>query len=258
MKKQTKQQENKIRKQNEGDERIPVEIIQPWSTFVMKTKLPKVVFDKMLEITNKIVDNAENEKSWGHNLAGQIEHELVVEREILQKYGIMQFFLDMVRHYVINQLLQMMPYNQENILNDEWVTDLLSMWVVSQKEHEYNPMHIHTQCQISAVMYLKVPKFSESRKSHREDDGSIVFSNNCSLDDMLASPQIALKPQVGDLYIFPAKLAHHVYPFRSDDEDKERRSVSFNAVYSSKSIMNQRAEMEKKAQEEMKKRSFVQ
>ena len=258
MKKQTKQQENKIQKQNEGDERIPVEIIQPWSTFVMKTKLPKVVFDKMLEITNKIVDNVENEKSWGHNLAGQIEHELVVEREILQKYGIMQFFLDMVRHYVINQLLQMMPYNQENILNDEWVTDLLSMWVVSQKEHEYNPMHIHTQCQISAVMYLKVPKFSESRKSHRKDDGSIVFSNNCSLDDYFAVPQIALEPKVGDMYIFPAKMAHHVYPFRSDDEDKERRSVSFNAVYSSKSIMNQRAEMEKKAQEEMKKRSFVQ
>ena len=258
MKKQTKQQENKIQKQNEGDERIPVEIIQPWSTFVMKSKLPKVVFDKMLKITDKMVDNAENEKSWGDNLAGQIEHELYIEHEILQKNGLMQFFLDMTRHYVVNQLIQMMPHNQKNILNDEWMTNLLSMWVVSQKEHEYNPMHIHTQCQVSAVMYLKVPKFSKSRKSHREDDGRIVFSNNCSLDDYFAVPQIALEPKVGDLYIFPAKMAHHVYPFRSDDEDKERRSVSFNAVYSSKSQMENMAEMEKKAQEEMKKRSFVQ
>ena len=60
MKKQTKQQKNKIQKQNEGDERIPVEIIQPWSTFVMRTKLPKVVFDKMLEkFSNTIMMQAQ-------------------------------------------------------------------------------------------------------------------------------------------------------------------------------------------------------
>ena len=39
----------------------------------------------MLEITDEIVDNAENAQSWGHNLAGQIEHELYVEHDILHE-----------------------------------------------------------------------------------------------------------------------------------------------------------------------------
>ena len=54
-----------------------MDMIQPWSTFIMKTKLPDTILGKMLEITDEIVDNAENEQSWGHNLAGQIEHEFM-------------------------------------------------------------------------------------------------------------------------------------------------------------------------------------
>ena len=32
-----------------------------------------------------------------------------------------------------------------------------SAWIVSQYENEYNPAHNHTGCDISAVIYLKVP-----------------------------------------------------------------------------------------------------
>ena len=32
-----------------------------------------------------------------------------------------------------------------------------SAWIVSQYENEYNPMHNHTGCDISAVIYLKTP-----------------------------------------------------------------------------------------------------
>ena len=34
-------------------------------------------------------------------------------------------------------------------------------------------------------------------------------------------------PKVGDLYIFPNYLMHHVWPFK--DTNEERRSISFNA-----------------------------
>jgi len=39
---------------------------------------------------------------------------------------------------------------------------------------------------------------------------------------------------VGDFFIFPASQQHFVYPFRTPDGKGERRSVSFNAVFSSK------------------------
>ena len=52
------------------------ELIQPWSTFVLKTKLPQPIFDKMIKITDTIVDNVENEESFGHRLVGQIKDEL--------------------------------------------------------------------------------------------------------------------------------------------------------------------------------------
>ena len=45
------------------------------------------------------------------------------------------------------------------------------MWVNSQKDNEYFPIHNHTPkvCDISAVMYLKIPKYLSSRLTHYEE-----------------------------------------------------------------------------------------
>ena len=98
-------------------------------------------------------------------------------------------------------------------------------------------MHTHDQCQISTVMYLKVPKMLPSRKEHRpDDDGSINFVSNASRDIDFSVPNITIPPQVGDFYIFGAQQQHAVYPYRCKEgqEDVERRSISFNAVFQSK------------------------
>ena len=41
---------------------------------------------------------------------------------------------------------------------------------------------------------------------------------------------------IQDFFIFPSTQAHCVYPFRTADGKGERRSVAFNASFSSKSI----------------------
>ena len=46
-----------------------------------------------------------------------------------------------------------------------------------------------------------------------------------------ANHSYLVKPQIGDLYLFPSHLAHQVYPFRSKGE---RRSMSFNIHLKSK------------------------
>ena len=71
---QRRMQQRKERKKpvSEQNYELNIEMIQPWSTFIMKTRLPDAILGKMLELTDEIVDNAENAQSWGHNLAGQI------------------------------------------------------------------------------------------------------------------------------------------------------------------------------------------
>ena len=51
----------------------------------------------------------------------------------------------------------------------------------------------------------------------------------------MSSPSISIPPQVGDFYIFGAEQQHAVYPYRCEEgqEDVERRSISFNAVFES-------------------------
>ena len=221
------------------------ELFQPWSTFVLKTKLPQSIFDKMIKITDTIVDNAKNEKSWGHKLAGQIKDELWIDHEILEREEVMGFFLDVARNFVIKQYCQTSPLNQKAIMAEEWYTQMKSMWIISQKDNEYNPVHAHTKCHISTVMYLKIPKYLPSRKPDKNADGTITFINNAVKDQFWGNSQITIQPEVGDFFIFPASQQHLVYPFRTADGKGERRSAAFNAVFSSKFMQ----EAEKKKQE---------
>ena len=123
-----------------------------------------------------------------------------------------------------------------------------SAWVISQWQGEYNPLHIHTECQMSTVMYLKVPKFLPSVKPDRDDDGNIMFIGGASSGSRLTRNLMKIKPKVGDFFIFPAHLQHTVYPFKTDG-DFERRSVSFNADFISKEAL----EIKQKEQEEFTK-----
>ena len=55
-----------------------------------------------------------------------------------------------------------------------------SAWIVSQYANEYNPIHNHTGCEISAVIYLKVPDVKGRRnltvkKRKKDNDGDISF-----------------------------------------------------------------------------------
>ena len=114
------------------------------------------------------------------------------------------------------------------------MTRMTLIWINSQKDNDYLPTHYHTHCAISTVMYLKIPEYLPSRKTFSTDaeDGSIEFSNNSSQDKIWGIPTMTLYPRVGDFYIFPSSQLHQVYPFRTSDGKGERRSVSFNAQFS--------------------------
>ena len=233
-----RRQERLAKKQGKGEKKynMDVQLIQPWSVPVFKTILPPDILQTMIDISDQVLADKET-KSHGGYLAGQIDTELLVEHNLLEQAGVMGFFLGAVRQFIIQCKMQQMPNNIDAIQQEEWLTQMLTMWIVSQQPNEYNPMHIHTQCTISTVMYLKVPKMLTSKKEHRpNDDGSILFASNASRDVDFSVPHIVIPPQVGDFYIFGAQQLHAVYPYRCAEgqKDVERRSISFNAVFQSK------------------------
>ena len=207
----------------ENSDELNIVLYQPWSVPVAKLQLPPWVLGKMIEITDKIIEDV-NSVSHGQYLAGQIEKELVVDHKLLQEAQIYNFFLQVMGRYI--------SHCRTNCGRSEKVEmQMASMWTVSQFPDEYNPIHYHTQCQMSAVMYLKVPNMEIARKAHKpNEDGSITFIHNASRDIMLSEPSFSTRPVVGDMYIFGGQTLHTVYPFRCSEGDPERRSVSFNTI----------------------------
>ena len=125
------------------------------------------------------------------------------------------------------------------MFHENWIYEsyINSAWVVSQYENEYNPLHNHTGCEISGVIYLKTPDIKgrrniESKKGKDDNDGDISFVHSAMGNrnfDVLEKGIFTISPQVGQMVLFPSYLLHTVYPFQGKGE---RRSLAFNLSYS--------------------------
>ena len=205
------------------------ELLQPWSVPVFRTVIPKNVFDSVYDLSENVLQNP-NSESWGHQLAGQIKTEKHIDLTLLNSYGINTFFKNILTQFILECKTQMMPENNEKVMSNDYDVNIKSMWIVSQKPGEYNPIHYHTNCKISGVMYLKLPDILPSIKNNK-DDGSITFFNAGTRDLEFSNPNLKCIPKVGELYIFGAHQQHMVYPYRSTESTAERRSISFNADF---------------------------
>ena len=213
------------------------EWIQPWSPLLMRSQLSDKAVTALLSITDKLVGNSASE-SWGHNLAGQIKDELKINHDLLENTmvdtdtSVFNCIMGYIQEYS-NKALHQYATDQrwDSFLTGEWKTVMNSCWVVSQQPGEYNPIHTHTHCNISGVLYLKVPQFDESIKTKTDDDGCIVFMGGASAgqDSTFVKNTYTWKPRVGDIFVFPSYLAHAVWPYECSSGDPERRSISFNA-----------------------------
>jgi len=205
---------------------------RPWADILFETKLPPMILEKMLEVSDKVLTDSKR-ISWGNNLAGQIKEESLIPPEALKEHNLTDFFGNMVQEYVHQCNLQQAPLDQhqhiETVKNHIQVT-VNSMWIVEQQPGEYNPIHTHTNCDVSTVMYLKAPNFLPSEKTERDDDGTIYFIGSASPKTKLNTNSLKVKPTPGAFFIFPSHLMHTVYPYKTND-NFARRSVSFNASF---------------------------
>ena len=236
----------------------------PWAQLVASTKMPDELFKTTLELTDKIYEDV-NRDSAGDSLAGQIHHEYFITQEKLIETGLMKYFIEMTAKYwgtVLNNgnLWQYCDKKFEHGPHGfNYACKVVSAWTVHQFENEYNPIHNHSNCKISAVMHLKFPEKAEpARKGHTTSDtddksgldGNLVFTGMGAADEWCTAPVLNCNAAtVGMLHLFPSTLGHAVYPFRGKGE---RRSLSFNADIISKKQVDAIVEQEKIEQENVK------
>ena len=215
-------------------------IIQHWSSFLIYFKLSDDQLSQLIELTDTILEDKKR-IDYGSQLAGQIETEVHIDPNYLMLGEVGQYLKSCFELYVNRLWLQCWPEDNLTTLNEPELlakylkpagVKIKTAWIVSQRDNEYNPNHIHTACQLSSVLYLKVPEFLPDRKPNTKLDGAIQFM---SLGDTIFqkeySNMFTAKPKAGDFFIFPATQFHQVYPFRTPDGKGERRSMSMNVEF---------------------------
>ena len=227
--------------------RLPIEVFSPWANVIVKFKIPDEIFSQLLDMYE---DTMKDWKSFGRQLVGQIDEEPEVKIETLNKYPEWaRFCMDAVRNYVYTQNSVTLAAEKDKLqafMKEELLTKINTMWFVNQKPGEYNPAHIHTNCKVSAIAYLKTPKQQvKDRKVHYSTDGKVTFMNNTGTDNHFANSQCSFDPVAGEMYVFGAMQHHMVWPYRSADPDDLRVSISYNADVTTATELKAKEKMEK-------------
>ena len=200
-----------------------VQVVKPFGPLVMIAQLPEGVIKKL----NEIVDVIKDKKDMGARLAGVIETESEIPHSMLEEKKVMNIFHALSRSYIEQAYLNAGLQDQWNAMDVK--TQMQSIWSVSQYENEYNPQHNHSHCQISAVLYLKIPAMKPRNipNKPKEKDGQIEFTF-CTNESIFTTGSFVARPKPGMCLLFPNSLYHQVYPFQGSGE---RRSIAFNMAF---------------------------
>ena len=174
---------------------------------------------KEIEELNNAFDKSKNNlEDKGAKLAGRIDTELSVT-DFVPKLLI----YETIKKYMNDYLMSLNHFGLSN--NPICDINITSMWINDMQPHEYNPPHTHHDKRgWSTVMFLKVPNFiNDVKHPHKFKDGKLGFfsrDTHCDFYDC----------KVGDFYIFEASHQHFVMPYKTNDVDPVRRSMSFNFI----------------------------
>jgi len=192
--------------------KISGQIIRAFSPAIGKYKIS----EKLIKTINDHIDNILKDQNkidelyHGKNLAGEIKYEIKLTNDFIND-SLYVPIKDIVYNFI------------KSTLNKEFKSfEIKSSWAVCQFESDYNPIHWHDG-HLSGVMYTKIPKDFGSSYKEVNKNGNIAFIHGST--QLTASSVYDVKPETGDLFIFPSNMMHTVYPFFSEEE---RRSVSFN------------------------------
>ena len=209
---------------------MKVTLVRPFGPVILKTELSEEILKDLNQDCQDISDNKKEKVDWSDQLAGRVEEEYHITKDLLHKHAV--WFNAVTSKYLFPDDKAF----KENA--GKFKIGIASGWYVGSFDGDFNPAHFHTGCQISTIGYLKLPDdaeeyWKEEDKDHNPFGGYTDFRYGTI--GLNCDNSMKVKPKVGDVYMFPSWLDHQVYPFRSKfkkpDVKGERRSFSLNIVY---------------------------
>lgn len=175
-----------------------------WGPFLWRTTLPESFCKELLVRGNTaLLENQEQICS------------IISDVRKFEKEEDLNWFANNFQPFIETYLKLSKDYlkNGENISTVE----LISLWINYQKKHETNPEHIHSG-DLSFVIYLQIPNTlveeNNNYKGRSAGPGGIKFRYGEKTEYTVSDHYFL--PKEGDLFIFPANLAHEAYSFHSD------------------------------------------
>lgn len=165
--------------------------------FVFQTKIEQEKCKQVLQLCKK-------ENNANHQLAGHLKHQYNID-----SYKYIDIISDQIKTYIE----EAGKWYDEPIANK---VTIAGAWVNFMKAGDFNPPHIHTNCDLSSVLFLQIPKELKKEKNNYKGKhygpGTLEFMYGENRN--LNNTNMNIFPEVGDLVIFPSKVMHVVSPFK--------------------------------------------
>ena len=198
-----------VTNQSDSSKNIPAYNFFYWGPLLFKIKLRHEDLEKCTKLCSKKSSCVRD------TLAGIIKHEHHVGG--IKYYKILEPYLDSFRD--CHKAWYGRPLTKRIVISMAWVNFMVA--------GEFNPPHIHSSCDFSSVLFIKIPE--KLKEEHKAFTGTGGGPGAISFTYGESQPHIidwkSFLPQEGDLFIFPATLKHFVSSFTSQGE---RISISAN------------------------------
>ena len=125
-------------------------------------------------------------------------------------------FKDFLKEIIINE------FGWEYVPNKQRI---VAMWAIINKKNSFNIMHNHQNCYLSASYYVKKPERSGDISFFDPIEPKTYRYPEKEKDTIYSNQVVTLKPEEGDLLVFPSYLYHSVEQNLSDED---RVVISFN------------------------------
>jgi len=130
-----------------------LKVLSPFGPKIAKLNFSKQLIQKINNEVDKINTNKllVNKLDYSKKLVGQVKQEISLPKSFIKK-NLDKIIAKNIKDF-INKTLGKKPK----------IVKIKNFWIVRQFSNEYNPIHFHDG-HISGVGYLKVPRFSDSKK----------------------------------------------------------------------------------------------
>ena len=181
---------------------------------VIKTKVKK---EDVKHIKKNII--SKKGKPYHASLAGIIKDEYLID---VKKY------VDVIGPYFKTFVDGVKSWSHPQI---QGKVNFSEAWVNYMVAGEFNPPHVHNNCNLSSVLFVQVPKDLKKeneailkRGITSSGPGTLVFQHGEV--GFFTIIERTFLPEEGDLFIFPGSLKHYVSPFSCKGE---RITIASNA-----------------------------